>query len=349
MTRSFIILLHIGYWILYLLLLSLIILMMEAGSKQSFSQNYKHVLGFVKIMGSLTLVPALIAFYTFYGPLFNRYLSKKKFALLSASGIVIILFAGLIGLLGLHFATVGILFANNGFKEMSVIVIFMSVLAFIHGIIALVMKGFISWYADIKIKAALKQQHFETELALVKSQLNPHFLFNTINNIDVLILKDPEKASAYLNKLSDIMRFMLYETKTENIPLQQELEYIKKYIELQKIRSSNHNFVQYYFEGNATDYMIAPMLFIPFIENAFKHTADKKNDDVIKVNIRAERNELHFCCENVIGRNALSHNEPGGLGNELILKRLELLYPSTHVLKTEEESGVYKVNLVIYQ
>ncbi len=119
------------------------------------------------------------------------------------------------------------------------------------------------------------------ELALVKSQINPHFLFNTINNIDVLISKDAERASAYLNKLSDIMRFMLYETKPAKIPLPKELTYIEKFIELQKIRTTNEHYVNYSIKGDTANFMIPPMLLISFIENAFKYADNKKVENAI--------------------------------------------------------------------
>lgn len=348
MKKSFIIVLHIGYWFLYLLLITLFMLFLQAGGARSAEPALQRVLSFLKLMGTFTIIPALVSFYMFYGLLFQRYLSQKKIALLCIVGLLVILLAGFSGFTALNIVTKGIIITHNGFREIALMVTFMSVLALIHGIIALVMKGFITWYGDIKIKQQLQQQQFDTELALVKSQLNPHFLFNTINNIDVLITKDPVVASAYLNKLSDIMRFMLYETKTENISLQKELTYIEKYIDLQKIRSANHNFVQYKFEGNASHWMIAPMLFIPFIENAFKHSLNKKADQTIVVQIKVKEKELVFYCENQFSENRITDKEPGGLGNELIEKRLRLLYPGKYSLQRIKEGNIYKVHLSIY-
>ncbi len=132
--------------------------------------------------------------------------------------------------------------------------------ALLNGIIGLVMKGFITSYGDIRVKEELNRKNFEVELALVKSQLSPHFLFNTINNIDVLIGIDAARASAYLNKLSDIMRFMLYETKTELIPLEEELAYIEKYIDLQKIRTANPDYIRFRVQGRAPGLLVPPML-----------------------------------------------------------------------------------------
>jgi len=229
--------------------------------------------------------------------------------------------------------------------QMSVLI---GVNALLNGVLGLVMRGFISWYGDIKLKEDLNKKNYETELALIKSQINPHFLFNTINNIDVLIMKDPSRASDYLNKLSDMMRFMLYETKTEKIPLSKELEYITKYVELQKIRTSNPNYVRYTTHGDPNSVLIEPMLLIPFIENAFKHSENKKIENAIRVAISIENDTIRFECEN--NHALVSQKEPqyGGLGNELIMKRLLLLYPGRHTFETVNTDGIYKVNLVLY-
>ena len=324
-------------------------LFIQAGGIKGSTQQVASIMaGFLRIMAAFTVIPALVSFYIFYGLLFNRYLSQKKIGLLCMVGLLTILLAGFTGFAALNLITKGSILAFNGFVEIGLMICFMSILSLIHGIIALVMKGFISWYGDIKIKETLKQQNFETELALVKSQLSPHFLFNTINNIDVLIEKDAAKASAYLNKLSDIMRFMLYETKPEKIPLEKELTYIGKYIDLQKIRSSNHNFVDYQTVITAPHWLIAPMLFIPFIENAFKHAVNKKSDQTITIKIAASENRIDFYCENQFGGQPLQDETHSGIGNELIGKRLKLIYPSSHTLDIVQEKNVYKVNLSIY-
>jgi two-component system LytT family sensor kinase len=155
------------------------------------------------------------------------------------------------------------------------------------------------------------------------------------------------QASAYLNKLSDIMRFMLYETKSDQVALSKELTYIEKYIELQRIRTSNPNYVQFTVEGECGNHMIEPMLFIPFIENAFKHSESKKNEDAVRILFSIGNNSLRFICENRFIRSLASPPDHSGLGNDLIRKRLELLYPGKHDLSVKEENGFYKVYLVI--
>ncbi|MGG9964133.1 sensor histidine kinase [Ferruginibacter sp. SUN106] len=347
MKRSAIIFLHAGYWILYLLLLILFVLFLEAGGIKTVSQGHEKMFGFIRLLSAMTIIPAVAGFYSFYSFLFDKYLSTKKILALCIAGVVTILACGLLGILGLNIITKGKIVVNTDIKVVLFVLLFMSILSLVHGIIALVMKGFISWYGDIKIKKELQQKNFDTELALVKSQLNPHFLFNTINNIDVLIEKDAAKASVYLNKLSDIMRFMLYEAKPEKIPLQKEVTYIEKYIDLQKIRTANVNFIQYSIEGDYSKWTIAPMLFIPFIENAFKHSSNKKTGHGIIIKIIVTAKTLHFYCENYISENPMHTDDSGGVGNELIQRRLNLLYPGQHDLVVTNNNNIFKVQLTI--
>lgn len=223
----------------------------------------------------------------------------------------------------------------------------MSVIGVLSGSVALVLKGFLTWYEEIKLKEALLDKNHKMEMALVKSQLDPHFLFNTINNIDVLILKDVNEASKYLNKLSDIMRFMLYETKPDEIPLEKEIHYIEKYIELQKIRTSNSNYVNYSVTGDMKNKNIAPMVFIPFIENAFKHTNNKKFEDAITIKIEITDNQVALKCVNKFDPTRQMKGNDNGLGNELIVKRLNLIYPDQHELRVEKSEKEYTIELTI--
>jgi LytS/YehU family sensor histidine kinase len=163
----------------------------------------------------------------------------------------------------------------------------------------------------------------------------------------VLIEKDATMASAYLNRLSHIMRFMLYETKTEKISFQKELEYIEKYIELQKIRTANANYVNYTVKGTGENLQITPMLFIPFIENAFKHAENRKIDNGIEIHFEVVGGKIIFECNNTCRSNDELLQEYNGLGNELMTKRLQLLYPDKHQLSINRTPTTYKVKLEI--
>jgi len=343
MKKSVVILLHLGYWIVYTFLVLVLLLFINQGHNGRVLPGNFLTLVFC----IFTYVPALVAFYLSYLVLFPRFLSTGKMLHLFLSGIGASIIAALAGALVLSLAFGGnFMFASSDSFYAETIT--MAIIALAHIIVALVMRGFISWYADMKIKEELSRKNFETELALVKSQLNPHFLFNTINNIDVLIEKDAAKASMYLNKLSDIMRFMLYETKTGQIPLGKELLYIEKYIELQKIRTSNPNYVDFTVKGDTQHITIEPMLFIPFIENAFKHTENKKTDNAITIRFQITRENITFECINSYSDQVIRNGE-SGIGNDLIRKRLDLLYPGLHTLQVSHERGLHKVLLKLNQ
>ncbi|WP_026210283.1 sensor histidine kinase [Flexithrix dorotheae] len=348
MKRSIVILLHVGFWICYFLLV-LVILGAIYGSRGEVDDSkieaaFKAILFFA-------LVPSAISFYLFYFLLFPRFLEKKNIFLTIVYGVMVAYFAAMVGwsILSGTFGEVcdlGGEYEDEDYSEAGVI-LFMTFIAFVSGIIAWVIQGFLTWVKEIKLKEALVQKNHEMELALVKSQLDPHFLFNTINNIDVLILKNAEDASNYLNKLSDIMRFMLFETKTEEILLAKELEYMDKYIALQKIRTSNANYVNYQVNGTANGKTIAPMVFIPFLENAFKHTNNKKLQNAINIDIQIEENAVKMKCENKFDPTRKPTNGYNGLGNELIKKRLNLIYPERHQLEVVKKNESYMVSLTI--
>nr|WP_295870420.1 histidine kinase [uncultured Chitinophaga sp.] len=337
MRKMAIVAIHIGYWMMYCFLIFFCILIITRGKIATVD-----VVSMVPI-AIFCFVPALLGFYSFYGVLFNRYLHPQRITWLFLAGIATVLACGLLSML-LMLPYRGL--AGN-WEQLVFMVLTTAGLATIHGIIGLVLKGFISWYNDIKLKEELNRKNYETSMALIKAQINPHFLFNTINNIDVLISKDAEKASLYLNKLSGIMRFMLYETNGELIPLSREMTYIDQYIELQRIRSSNAAYVTYEVTGTPGNRMIAPMLFISYIENAFKHAEHKKAENAIQIRLQIEEDRMLFVCRNLYSLTTPMKQEHNGLGNELLQKRLQLLYPGRHELNVSREEGVYQVNLIL--
>jgi two-component system LytT family sensor kinase len=335
--------LHVIYWLVYYFALCLFLLMVthDLGLKVPTFQLFL-------VWFSSFFVPGSIAFYSCYTFLFSRFLIKKRMLALSMYSILFFL----IGVLSEEAILYKYIIPSPGFAKMGLtsasgMAVLLFLIAFINGIMGFVLRGFVSWYGDIKLKENLNKKNYEMELALVKNQINPHFLFNTINNIDVMITEDALKASTYLNKLSDIMRFMLYETKTEMIPLAKELNYIEKYIDLQKIRTSNSEYVNYKVEGDVNSFQIAPMLFIPFIENAFKHADNKNIDNVININLSIGKEMITFECENKFDESIKNTLEESGLGNDLISKRLQLLYPNKHKLSIHENNQIYSVKLIV--
>ncbi len=205
---------------------------------------------------------------------------------------------------------------------------------------------FIEWLKDVYNKMALEQQHFKSELSLLKNQLNPHFLFNTLNNIDALIIEQSPNASLALNKLSDLMRYMVYEAEKDMVPLQDEINYIQHYISLQRLRISNGDIIQFRVTGDTDGKQIAPMLFIPFIENAFKHSSLKdKPENIIDIRIQINDDKLSFYCFNSIAE--IEKDKSSGVGLGIVQKRLELIYKDRYKLKVEKDNTNYIVHLDI--
>ncbi len=352
MKKSIVVLLHIGFWVCYLLLIAIMLLVFFRSSSHDVDQTARIENALMSIF-LFAIFPSFITFYLYYFLVFPKYLKQKKFLLSIIYGLLFSVGAALIAYILIRYSIESGLMKDmdkggkNGRSTAHIVIGAMSIIATISGTIALVIKGFITWFDEIKMKEELKQKNHDTEMALVKAQLDPHFLFNTLNNIDVLILKNAAEASNYLNKLSDILRFMLYETKTDTILLKKEIEYIEKYIELQKIRTSNSNYVSFEITGIPGNKTIAPMVFIPFIENAFKHSPNKKIDNAIHVQIFINDENIQFICENKFDSNRKQKQKSNGLGNDLIQKRLNLIYEEKHTLELVSQADFYSVHLTI--
>lgn len=348
MKKPVIILLHVGYWAIFNLLLFVLFGLTNAATAEDPNRDFDNLLQWQKLMFGTTILPAILCFYGYYTILFNWYLNKRKIAAFFIAAIVIAILSALAGVLvGSMPIFIGPLFVFKNFWTAVSMILFLAFVAMLSGIVGLVIRGFITWYSEIKIKEELTQQNFNMEMALVKSQINPHFLFNTLNNIDVLIAKDPERASQYLLSLSDILRFTLYETKPDSILLSKEIEYIEKFIALHQIRSNNADYVHFSVKGDSPNLSISPMLFIPFIENAFKHVTDKKASPAIDILITINKATIYFECSNNFRDEPIVDTEHSGLGDGLIRRRLQLLYPDKHELDITTTNQIYKVALTI--
>jgi two-component system, LytTR family, sensor kinase len=351
MKKSFVVLLHIGFWACYLLS-TLIILTVAYRNSAIVSDRELRTINALKNLFFFAFLPSIISFNGFYFYLFPKYVQPNKFFLSILYGLLITIGAAVLGyILHRYFIETGqvIDMDSGGRKGRStavIVIIVMTLIGIICGIVALVIRGFITWFSEIKVKQMLKEKNHEMEMALIKSQLDPHLLFNTINNIDSLILTDASAASDYLNKLSDIMRFVLYETAATKILLAQEIEYIGKYIALQKIRTSNESYVHFEVIGTIGSKRIAPMVFIPFIENAFKHTNNKKLENAITIQLIIKDDTVQLICENKLDLKS-AKQLIGGLGNGLVEKRLDLIYAGKHALEVNRNDELYTVNLII--
>ncbi|HEY0297611.1 MAG TPA: histidine kinase, partial [Arachidicoccus sp.] len=200
------------------------------------------------------------------------------------------------------------------------------------------------WFSAEQTKDEITKQQLVTELSLLRSQMNPHFLFNSLNSIYSLTLINNTKASDAVMKLSRIMRYTLEESQSEYVPLANELAFINSYLELQRLRATDKVHIVYDVDEVVNDVKIPPLLLIPFIENAFKFGVSVRQETQIKVTIHVIEKTLMFVCENDIVPN-ISLPEGTGTGITNVKRRLELLYDKNYQLHITKEEGKYKVEL----
>jgi LytS/YehU family sensor histidine kinase len=202
------------------------------------------------------------------------------------------------------------------------------------------------WYESQNRQKELERQNLKSELAMLKHQISPHFLFNTLNNIDSLISQNQQKASAAIIRLSDIMRYMLYNSQEKKVLLSKEIEYVGSVIKLQSLRMATKGFIKLNIEGESGNKKVAPLLLIPFIENAIKHGDKSVPPPGIAITIKISEDDLHFNIINHVEKKQVK-DPKGGIGLQNVKRRLALLYPDKHILKINETEDIFEVNLKI--
>lgn len=199
----------------------------------------------------------------------------------------------------------------------------------------------------LKANERLENEKTVAELALLKSQVNPHFFFNSLNSIYYLAIKKADAAPKAIIALSDMMRYVLTEASDATVRLEQEVDYIQKYINLQRLRLPKHTLVNTEIDIKDEDLEIAPLLLIPFIENAFKYGVSARKATAINLKIKANDRQLSMVIENAIIDYASAENKTK-IGIENVRKQLNLIYPHRHTLLINEENGLFKVVLKLH-
>jgi sensor histidine kinase YesM len=210
------------------------------------------------------------------------------------------------------------------------------------------LKLFQHWYNQHVYSKALVEQNLLAELRFLRSQIHPHFFFNTLNNLYSLTLKKSEDAPQVVLKLSNMMRYLLYEAEQEEVLLSKEIENMKAYIELEKIRYAQRLDLSLNISGDISGKKVAPLLLLPFVENAFKHGVSTEiNEGWITIDLKVKNDQLFFKVENSIHghRVASATSDDGGIGLKNVQRRLELIYPGAHELKQLKDTDSYAVDL----
>ncbi|MCC9167489.1 sensor histidine kinase [Pontibacter harenae] len=197
-----------------------------------------------------------------------------------------------------------------------------------------------------RLNKELENQKLMAELGYLKSQVNPHFLFNTLNNIYSLAYKQSPETPDAIMKLSLLMRYMLYESNDNLVCLQKEVDHLHNFIDLQKLRLREQTSIKFDISGNLEGKQIAPMMLMTLVENAFKHGLVSKNEIGIIFNLNVQESFLSFSTVNNISTH--KKREYGGIGLENLKRRLNLLYPNRHKLSLEEKEGAFYATLTIY-
>lgn len=207
-----------------------------------------------------------------------------------------------------------------------------------------------SWFTIIELQRRLlesEKEKVQMELKALKSQVNPHFFFNTLNGIYSMSLAKDERLPQTVLQLSHLMRYLLYEAKEDMVPLEKEWQVLQDYISLQKIRSENNLYIEQKLEGEIQDQQVAPLLLITFLENAFKH-GTKISDEKAKINliVKVNGHDFNFILKNSKGQpSEMIESDHKGLGLENAKRRLELLYPGKYQLNISEDPQNFIVNL----
>lgn len=200
------------------------------------------------------------------------------------------------------------------------------------------------WMNEKKRNDDLQRIQLETELNFLKSQIQPHFFFNTLNNLYALVIKQSPNAANVVMKLSEIMQYVLYEVKEPKISLMKSINYLYSYLELEKLRYGDRVKSEISIDGNMDDIEIPPLLFLPFLENCFKHGTNHQEDIKVLIDFVVKDNFLYFTVTNNFVKN--DEKTPAhGIGIKNVKRRLQLLYGSEYSLKTKSKGNEYTVNL----
>jgi two-component system, LytTR family, sensor kinase len=322
MKRSVEILVHLFFWIAFVALTWMLTqVYLLAVPDAPFSKHLGYVIFLELIMG-------LVFFYlTFFG---IRWAGKRK---------------GRVVTLGITLLCLLAFFAYPAVKHGTVPVMSSILPHIVLIFLALIFRK----YSDIqRMENEKKEQLFQniqSELALLKMQLSPHFLFNTLNNIDFLIQQDARKASDSISKLGTILRYIIYEADADKINLAKELKHTEDYIELLRLRVLSPDYLTYNPPVLNGNFLIAPMLFLPLIENAFKHASTREGENIIQIAVSVKEGILGFTVSNLFTDTVQPVEAMSGIGLKNVKRRLELIYPDSHSFIVSKKENRFIVEL----
>ena len=288
---------------------------------------------------TLNLLFFFLLFYTNMNLLVPKLLFRNKYVLYCLSVLATIILSTSIYLGGYYLL-------DTNFNLEGVNIPLFCTLIFVLIAASSSIKLFQKWILDKQLIFELERSKTSSELEQLKNQINPHFLFNMLNNANVLTKKDPEKASQVLVKLGDLLRYQLYDSAREKVFLTSDIHFLEDFLNLEKVRRDNFDFLISK-EGELNGIQIPPLLFISFVENAVKHNNDPTKPSYVNLYFTVINNELYFKCINSKPVLKSIKRTTGGLGLANVKRRLELLFPAAHTLRIEDTRELYSVTLML--
>ncbi len=291
---------------------------------------------------SLLFIAGIVYFNLYY--LIPNFLTKNKFLTYSALFVLACIIITPLRALAL-FLLFDIL--DTPWPQM----LFLSFISiFLIASVSTVVKIINDWLKHTRERQELQRQTMQSELRFLKSQVNPHFLFNTLNNLYALTLKKDDRAPEIVIKLSEMMRYMLYECNEKRVPLKKEVSYIRNYLDLERLRQGKKVEINFEVSGLVGEQQVAPLMFTPFLENSFKHGLNHHlTQGFVNIQLSVDEQNVQFFIEN--SKAPALPKDPnrrsGGIGLVNVRRRLELLYPEHYDLDIDNNPNTYAVNLLL--
>lgn len=317
---------HIYFWVF------LFLLVVVTPGKEGMTFWMK-VLGGLKFIG-IGFFPVYFHFF-----IFERYFYKKKYALYAGLMILVMVLYVIL----LKQFSVLIFNENMEFFSFAILIVFLILLT-------TSIKTLKRSISEMFLLQEVRAKHVRTELELLKAQINPHFLFNTLNNLYGMARKKDSATADGIARLSHLMRYMIYDSKADTVSLDKEVEQIRRLIDLQMLRFAEEDRIDidFHVEGNTINVLVPPMIMIPFVENAFKHGISISSPSFVHIRLIASESQICFQVKNSLhSKQEDEASNESGIGLKNVKRRLELLFPDSHTLSVRTDDKTYEVELKI--
>ena len=329
---------HIFFWVVFFFFL---IIVDQGDSGLGFKMLHKAI----RIMFYVGIVYINLFF------LFPRYLKGNRLLLYVLTLLILVSVITPVEVF-IHY----LLFSQEGAELASVFTLqnlsFFFIGSFFVAFSSSIYKIISDWMEHQRERSELQKQNLKSELKFLKTQINPHFFFNTLNSLYALTLKKSDRAPEIVLKLSEMMRYMLYDSNVRTVPLENEINYMKNYLELEEIRHAKNFKINFEVNGRPEGHQIAPLLFIPFLENSFKHGIDHElNSGYVEINLNIEDNGLTLMVKNSKPTAIINPGKKkvGGIGLVNVRRRLNILYPSKYSLDVKDDKDEFVVHMELKQ